>query len=455
MTAPRALAALVLALLALPSVASARLVDTGFEPRTWRDARDAGGAPLDLRAVSFDQREAELWLRVRTEGEWAAGELGEDGLCVVLRRARSVLGRLCLGGDGRGGAVLRFRGRAVPAVVVRRDRRSVFARVHPRALRLRFGRVRWSVESRWSGGGAGASSGAPVGSGSDRAPERGPALARIGALGQPRCFGAAARAGARGCVNRALLHAVIPSPADAILSPDFLCRRSKRPAGFTIAELCELGYRDEPGPPQVALVGDSHAAHWRAALEVVAQARGWPAVSITHAGCAFSTEVYPAPAPIPGRCRRHTSESVRWLRAHPSVHTLITSSSAGRGLGVGGFLAQWRRVPGSVRRIYVIRDVPRARLTTAACVLRVRRRHARSSRACAFPRAGAFPADPSAAAARVPGDRARLVDLSRHFCDAARCFPVVGGAYVYKDDNHMNTVFATTLGPYLLRAMSG
>jgi hypothetical protein len=46
-----------------------------------------------------------------------------------------------------------------------------------------------------------------------------------------------------------------------------------------------------------------------------------------------------------------------------------------------------------------------------------------------------------------------LVDLTSLFCDSAHCFPVVGGAYVYRDTNHMNTTFAATLGPYLLRAM--
>ena len=61
--------------------------------------------------------------------------------------------------------------------------------------------------------------------------------------------------------------------------------------------------------------------------------------------------------------------------------------------------------------------------------------------------------DPSAAAARGAGGRVRLLDFTRHFCGASHCYPVVGGAYVYKDDNHMNNVFATTLGPFLLRAL--
>jgi hypothetical protein len=47
--------------------------------------------------------------------------------------------------------------------------------------------------------------------------------------------------------------------------------------------------------------------------------------------------------------------------------------------------------------------------------------------------------------------RVRLVDLTRFFCDARRCFPVIGGVLVNKDVTHVTAVFGATLGPYLLR----
>jgi hypothetical protein len=109
-------------------------------------------------------------------------------------------------------------------------------------------------------------------------------------------------------------------------------------------------------------------------------------------------------------------------------------------------------VPHSVKRIYEIRDVPRVSYATAACVRAVLRRHARSAGACSVPRGGAFPFDPAASAAAGAGGRIHLIDLSRYFCDASRCYPVIGGAYVYKDFNHLNRIFAATLGPALLRA---
>jgi hypothetical protein len=56
-----------------------------------------------------------------------------------------------------------------------------------------------------------------------------------------------------------------------------------------------------------------------------------------------------------------------------------------------------------------------------------------------------------AAASRRP--RARVIDLTGVFCGPTSCQPVIGGAYVFKDDNHMNATFSTSLGPFVLRAL--
>jgi hypothetical protein len=72
-----------------------------------------------------------------------------------------------------------------------------------------------------------------------------------------------------------------------------------------------------------------------------------------------------------------------------------------------------------------------------------------------MPRPRALHADPAAFAARhARSRRIALVDLTRFFCDARSCFPVIGGALVHKDTTHMSLMYGTTLGPYLLRAIN-
>ena len=150
---------------------------------------------------------------------------------------------------------------------------------------------------------------------------------------------------------------------------------------------------------------------------------------------------------------------LRWLRRHREVHHVFVSEISGsswiaRGrsqwdTAVDGYLRAWRALPTSVKTVIVLRDTPKARLDTAGCVqqaIDARRRAA----ACALPRSRALVGDPAAAAAaRFRTDRVRLADLTRYMCDARRCYPVVGGALVYKDEHHMTTVFARTLWPYL------
>ena len=60
--------------------------------------------------------------------------------------------------------------------------------------------------------------------------------------------------------------------------------------------------------------------------------------------------------------------------------------------------------------------------------------------------------DPLVIAARRIGTRVQVINLKRFQCSQHRCFPVVGGVLVHKDIDHLTQLFATTLGPYLLRA---
>jgi hypothetical protein len=48
----------------------------------------------------------------------------------------------------------------------------------------------------------------------------------------------------------------------------------------------------------------------------------------------------------------------------------------------------------------------------------------------------------------------QLVDLTRFFCSAAFCYPVIGGVLVQKDVAHITRAFMRTMSPYLARALA-
>jgi hypothetical protein len=73
---------------------------------------------------------------------------------------------------------------------------------------------------------------------------------------------------------------------------------------------------------------------------------------------------------------------------------------------------------------------------------------------CALPRQYVLPGDALADVAQaLRSVRAKVVDLTPHFCDAASCYPVIGGALVQRDETHLTPTFSATLGPFVLRAL--
>ncbi len=279
----------------------------------------------------------------------------------------------------------------------------------------------------------------------------------------PRCFGAASRDPEQRCVNPRLRLRVTPTPAvarDLDNAPCTIIEKGPR------LNVCEFGVARGRATETIALLGDSHASHWRAAVEVVARSKRWRGLSMTHTSCPFSTAPRNIPEPARSNCETYRRSVFRWFARHPEVSTVFVSAlSGGQGIvtrsgqdafegTVRGYLGAWKRLPATVKRIVVIRDNPKAGRNADACVERAMDRKRPAGRECAVARSSVLDRDAQVTAAkRLRADRAHPVDLTRFFCDADRCLPVVGGALVLKDSTHLTAVFARTLGPYLGRAV--
>jgi SGNH domain (fused to AT3 domains) len=101
----------------------------------------------------------------------------------------------------------------------------------------------------------------------------------------------------------------------------------------------------------------------------------------------------------------------------------------------------------------VIRDTPRLSDTLLSCLGRHSAEDA--ARECSRARDKALRPDYAAVAAAGDGDeRTQVVDLSDVFCDAERCYPVLGDFIAYRDAVHLHTGFAPTLTPLLDEAIA-
>ena len=469
MAARRILRIFSLTLLALAVPSAAMAATPNRDPLPHLDRLDAGGSPLDLRSVSFGQTGTELVLRVATAGEWESSQLSAlegRALCVkffygnlpnpraqvcAYHKGEGLTGMVYSRLDPFGGTV---ENRLVSASIFRFDKRSLRAVFEPSAVNLGQGRFSWQVETTWSCGESPACA--------DRLPDRGTVASSVKPLAEPPCFGAAARNPRYKCVNRDLRRTVMPSPAEAALTPNARCAIVSMRVPYT----CQFGVRAAIANRTVALIGDSHAAHWRGALEVVAQARSWRGFSLTRSGCPLSAAAPQLEERRRRSCQEWRRAVRRWFTRHRNVQTVFVSQLAsarvrtprGRDSGsyqVQGYMRAWRWLPRTVRQIIVLRDTPYSTDNTPLCVERAMRERRRTDVACAVARGKALRRDRAATAARRDrSGRVHLVDLTRFMCSRRLCFPVVGGVLVHKDKTHITSLFAGTLGPFLLKRVS-
>jgi hypothetical protein len=431
-----------------------------------------GTTPLDVYGARFGQTAStDLTLVLRTYAPWDPAQVAPtdiSGLCVWLRNDESPTpgGRLCVvpSGAARSGVALRYTAldhagnrigiRDLETVVRRPRPTTISTRFSPALLRLVPGRYHWYVRSLSNGV-------------EDRLPDAGElpldvALSIAPAASAP-CFGAASRDPRRRCVNRKLRREVVPAPEEAVVSQNSPCTPIEV-AGLVTP--CEFGVPAADARATIALIGDSHASHWRAALEGVAQRNRWRGISITRSGCPLS-RVSPTLDPETRRrqCLRWNRQVPTWLASHPEVHTIFVvahfaEAVIGRhgrdelAVKVDGYIAAWKALPASVTRVVVIRDTPLVGFDAFDCVQRAHAAGHDAGGVCSVPRRVALRADAAVVAAhRARSRRVRVIDMTRFFCSRRRCYPVVGGALVYKDDQHITEVFGTTLAPYLRRAI--
>lgn len=269
-----------------------------------------------------------------------------------------------------------------------------------------------------------------------------------------KCSGAAARDIEKPCVSKT--KRVTPTPDDAAITPNVACARG---AVKGIPEACSYGA--EKPVATVALLGDSHAAHWRAGLEVVAKAKRWRVLEFAKPHCPFS---YSTPAPDQAgadQCVFYNQSVLHWLAQNPSVATVFVSNNSrlemaekGKAYRLQGHQTAFAWIPASVKRIYVLRDAPTNLLSTPDCIRGAMRDKLDAGTHCAVPRRRALSTDATVLAAEPLFERGvRVLDMTPFFCSSKECFPVVGGVLVHKDQDHLTQDFAASLGPYIRRAV--
>lgn len=299
------------------------------------------------------------------------------------------------------------------------------------------------------------------------------------------CFGAAARPPqSEPCVNPDLAGTAVPAPEAVAgdLPAPFAESETDRCAstGRETAEpvVCERG--DRTSGVRIALVGDSHAAHYASALVGAAEVEGWALDIYVKAGCPFSDAVRVQDDVLTAAC-------VEWVDRTEQVlldggyDLVVTSQMSGVGwenpwsaasAGTGatpqdgthqaatpqawakdGLAALWKRLAAEKLPVAAIADVPRPRPDVVECLTAP---DVDLTAGCRTPRGDATRAFDAQRGAvdRLDRPDVVLIDLTDVYCDARECLPVIGGVTVYRDADHLSDTFAGTLAPYVANALA-
>lgn len=241
-------------------------------------------------------------------------------------------------------------------------------------------------------------------------------------------------------------------------APNYVC--SAVPPDFE-SRTCDFGRRN--AGVEVALVGNSHAAHWLPALQTLAARYGWRIRSYLVSACALTRaqQVFDPVAGTSG-CSAWVDRTVAEVVAGRPDLVLVSNKVARVAAGetsmeasvpafTRGFrpiLEQWADAG---LRVGVIKDTPAPNsFSVPQCLAE----HGDDLSACGGPLEdweALDPFGPAVAAFAEPGIRS--IDLTNAICPDERCEAVVGNVIGWFDEQHLSATFARTLAPSLDRAL--
>ncbi|WIE57254.1 acyltransferase family protein [Curtobacterium sp. MCLR17_031] len=276
------------------------------------------------------------------------------------------------------------------------------------------------------------------------------------------CFGAAARIGfADPCVDPELADVRVPAPAVAKDDDD---NRAECWSGTF--RPCVLG-KATGWSKHLIVIGDSHSNALLGAYEKIADDNGWRIDLAGAGGCYLTTAQQDSLSPSSMRgCNSWKHAAIDYVREHRDADALVVTHSTTQmpvSLPPGpardkatrnGLVDAWEQAAGDELPVIAVRDNPVPRPDVVACLSTM---SGPTTDACDRSRAEALGTTDSSveavAAFRAAGGRAASIDLSRYYCTDTTCPAVVGGVLVYRDSTHITATWASSLEPYLERAL--
>ncbi|WP_166879320.1 acyltransferase family protein [Salinibacterium sp. ZJ450] len=274
---------------------------------------------------------------------------------------------------------------------------------------------------------------------------------------EERCFGAAAALSGAVCASLHTLDEDLAFATQPVAAND-----ATLSLGGTLTA-SEYGAPD--AEITIALIGDSHAAHYIPAVAEIADENNWRVLLLKQNNCSPSTATWSStwPSDMADGCQQWRKDLHDYLPGNDEIDVIVTSSVAPRygrtettevqTQAANAFTEMWAAWIEGGKSVVVIADVPgpgeevgEARECIEA--------HPGVVDPCTAPRSVVLERDAMVVAATSdPKDGLSLVDLTDAYCDEDTCHTVVGGLIVYGGGAHISRLFALSLIPYLQPAI--
>ncbi|WP_029348938.1 acyltransferase family protein [Bosea sp. 117] len=239
----------------------------------------------------------------------------------------------------------------------------------------------------------------------------------------------------------------------------------QNPPGDERLNPCGFGRPESENPLRIALIGDSHAGMWGAALiemarDIPLHVKGYLASSCAATLDDASFATYLTPERRPG-CVKWRKAAINAVANDPSIDVVVVSGNAynqARSFANGtwaeddgqGFADAWRQFLAAGKRVVVMDDVPELPERLPDCLART----AASDDPCSYP-AQRIPHETvfARAAAKIADDRFHFVRMRDVFCDEQKCHAVIGGIPAYMDGDHISAPLVRSLTDRLKKAV--
>lgn len=285
-----------------------------------------------------------------------------------------------------------------------------------------------------------------------------------------QCFGAAATAPMSNCPQ------IIP--ADWTIAAAFARLDNKDPGvgdegargcqtgssdGSKVYE-CRIGHYDDP-VRTVALIGDSHANQYDAALATLSRDLHWNIVVYVRSACAGTGDpnIYFTPRKWDAvNCADWGQKVTQAVVSNSAIDTVFannyadvyftgtaTTSSDPAPIGPEPYMAMWQKFIAAGKKVVVLSDTPRPNSNIPDCI----ELH-KAITLCSAPAGTALhPNVMKDAVGKMNSPSVTFIDFSDRFCFDGSCPPIIGGVVVYNDDSHLTKTYSASLGPFIEKAL--